>query len=83
MNDKMWHQAVRDREMNICQGCHRFFDDNMLCGHHVKTKKAHPRLRHDINNGIAVCLKCHTFIHSRHLLIEGEPGNYKVRPRDS
>ena len=71
--DKEWHKKVCERDKYICQKCLTnfnypyYFDDKNInkyvCGHHIKSKKAHPELRHEVTNGTCVCQECHNLIH--------------------
>lgn len=71
---KNWHILVCVRYDYECQVCHRFFnhksyfDENgnnqYVCGHHCKTKASSPELRLRVDNGLCVCLKCHSAIHN-------------------
>jgi len=71
--DKEWHKLVIERDNYICYNCKKdfsadcYFQNNVnqyLCGDHIKTKGARTDLRHDINNGRAVCFNCHLIRHS-------------------
>lgn len=72
--DKEWHYIVCSSADYVCQKCKHdynfpcYFDsrgvNQMVCGHHRKSKKAHPELRLVVENGICVCKECHTLIHS-------------------
>lgn len=73
-----WHESVRKKYNNICQGCKRWFPENMCCGHHIKSKKAYPELKYDVENGLLVCLKDHNDIHNGNLKVIGENGEYEV-----
>lgn len=59
--DKEWHAKICAK--GVCQICKRWFPPEMVCGHHIKSKGSHPELRHDISNGICVCMKDHNDIH--------------------
>ena len=76
-NDKEWHKEVCEGADYICSKCKTDFSfpcyfgvrgkeyvNLYVCGHHKKTKKAFPKLRLKINNGVCVCLPCHNLIHS-------------------
>jgi len=67
-----WHEAVRAKYNNICQGCKRWFPDNMLCSHHIKSKGACPELKYDISNGICLDAFCHHEVHKGNLKVIGE-----------
>lgn len=70
---KQWHGAVCNRDSYVCVVCGHdysapvYFDENgtnqYVCGHHLKTRAAHPELKFNVSNGICVCKECHTKIH--------------------
>lgn len=75
-NDKEFHKEVCKRDNYKCQRCGRDFNfpiffegdlNQVVCGHHIKTKKAFPELRYETDNGMCVCDYpdefCHTKIH--------------------
>lgn len=71
--DKQWHEAVVKKANYQCQKCMKsfnypmYFDDKgrnqYVCGHHLKSKKAFPELRHDVSNGMCICFACHELLH--------------------
>jgi len=74
ITDKDWHKRVCERENFVCQICGKdfsaeyYFDskgiNQYVCGHHLKSKKAYPKLRFEVSNGICVDINCHNNIHS-------------------
>jgi hypothetical protein len=64
MNLSKVHQAVRERNFNICDICKRVLPDNMLCAHHVRSRGSRPDLALDPNNCLCVCQRCHNRCHS-------------------
>lgn len=68
-----WHKAVLERDNYTCYKCDKYFGDDYyfnekgvnqyLCGHHLKSKGAHPELKYDPNNGKAICFSCHELEH--------------------
>lgn len=58
--DSRWSAAVMKRDRRTCQLCGRLSTD----AHHVYGKKAHPKLRHVLDNGIALCRLNHDMWHS-------------------
>ena len=54
--DREWSDAVRERDGHVCQRCGR---TEHLNAHHIFTKKAHPSVRHDLENGVCLCAGCH------------------------
>lgn len=61
--DRAWSREVRARAGGYCRAsfCYRRATD----AHHVMGKKAHPYLRHEALNGIALCRGHHDFAHAR------------------
>jgi len=68
--DSEWKTEVMRRDHCLCQmpRCHRRAHD----AHHIKTKGAHPELRYDVSNGIALCRECHTKVHTGQLKVKGD-----------
>lgn len=74
--DAAWQRAVTQNAGFLCAGCDTDYSDDcrfdeetgkknlFVCGHHKKSKKAHPTLRYDIENGVCLCKDCHTKIHA-------------------
>lgn len=52
-----WRTTVFERDAYTCQMCGE--RGGMLNAHHIKPWKDYPTLRHDIANGITLCLHCH------------------------
>lgn len=46
-----------------CIHCGRMED---LHAHHIKPKWSHPELKLDLENGVALCYRCHKAEHERH-----------------
>jgi hypothetical protein len=67
---KEWHQAIREKFNNACQGCGRWFPDEMLCGHHVESRGSRPDLELDPENGVALCFECHAAVHGGRLEVQ-------------
>lgn len=57
---KNWSLQVRERDGHKCVKCN---STNKLHAHHIKSWKAYPELRYDLNNGITLCVKCHQIEH--------------------
>lgn len=49
--------SVFERDHYICQDCG--VRGGRLQAHHVKAFKAFPELRHDLANGLTLCVTCH------------------------
>lgn len=52
--DKLWGEAIRKRDRNICQACFRPGNQP----HHIFGRR-YLSTRHDLNNGICLCWACH------------------------
>lgn len=52
-----WRAQVYKRDNFTCQACNKRGGD--LEAHHVKAWSSSPELRHDLNNGVTLCRKCH------------------------
>ena len=55
---KEWSKKVRDRDGNKCAVCGR---TDLVQAHHIVQKKYDKELRFDLNNGIALCPRHHSF----------------------
>ena len=58
MTDKQFQLAVIERD-KVCQKCGTA---EGLCAHHVVSRR-NARLRHQLKNGITLCVKCHAYAH--------------------
>ena len=56
--DKLWQQAICAK--GICERC----GDIPVSGHHL-IKRAHHWHRHNLANGVALCVCCHGMAHER------------------
>jgi 5-methylcytosine-specific restriction endonuclease McrA len=56
--DRDWREQVFKRDEYICQHCGT--TGGKLQAHHIKSYKGHPELRHDVANGLTLCLGCHS-----------------------
>lgn len=54
---KEWRDAVFARDRYICKFCNQRGGE--LEAHHIKKFSKYPLLRLKVNNGIALCVKCH------------------------
>ena len=63
---KAWAEKVLRRAGYLCEECRRYgrLDKNGLpvratTAHHIKHRDEYPELQYDVNNGRALCEKCH------------------------
>ena len=59
--DVEWKQAVRERYNYTCQRC-GIYNLHIDC-HHINTRARRPDLKHDVNNGVTLCRRCHSWVH--------------------
>lgn len=59
--DREWADVVKSRAEGRCECPCR--QPGTLDAHHVFGKKAHPKLRHELDNGIALLRPCHRWAH--------------------
>lgn len=72
---KIWRESVFERDNFTCQICSvrsRQGYRVTLNAHHIKKFSRHPKLWHEINNGITLCLKCHRLIANRESKYEAQ-----------
>lgn len=55
---KRWRESVFKRDNYTCQKCFKC-KSNRLQAHHIHPFYLYEELRHDINNGITLCVDCH------------------------
>lgn len=61
---KDWRNAVFARDRYACQHCGDAKGGN-LQSHHIKAFATYPELRYDVANGITLCERCHSRVHSK------------------
>jgi HNH endonuclease len=69
-NHKRWARQVKERDDYKCVICKY---NQKLVAHHLYSYLSYPDLRHDVNNGVTLCTKCHVEFHK----IYGKTGNIK------
>lgn len=52
--DNAWELAVKVRDKFLCQRCKR--KTLYVEAHHIHSKQARPDLRHDLRNGVTLCV---------------------------
>ncbi len=50
---KKWHEYVC--RGGICWSCGIEYPANQLCGHHMKKRNSHPKLKLETDNGFCTC----------------------------
>lgn len=67
---RRWRQAVLARAGYLCEECRRYgrLDKNGLpvaatIAHHIKHRDEYPELQYRVDNGRALCEKCHNKAH--------------------
>ena len=55
--DTDWRLAVFERDDYTCRHCGQ--RGGRLQAHHIQPYKKHPELRHDLDNGLTLCIECH------------------------
>jgi hypothetical protein len=68
---KEWRRQVFKRDQYACIKCGAKSSKGSytyLTAHHVREFSKYPELRHDINNGITLCIQCHCKITGHEML---------------
>jgi len=60
---KKWREAVMSRDDYICQDCLGESGQSAMHAHHIKARDIFPELKYDVDNGITLCIACHTRRH--------------------
>ena len=62
---KNWRKKVFARDNYICQICGDITGKGkILHAHHIKSYSLYPAIRLAVSNGVTLCNKCHTLVHS-------------------
>lgn len=60
---RKWRVMVFERDGYACQDCGAFGSDTYLNAHHIKPRDEHPEMETDVDNGITLCVDCHSEQH--------------------
>ncbi len=60
-NYEAWRSGVLERDNYTCQCCGE--NQGAIIAHHINSYKHHPKLRTEIDNGVALCKPCHDDFH--------------------
>lgn len=71
---RLWSRYIRMRDGGSCLNCG---SDRQVEAHHIFRKTIYPAGRFELGNGVALCRKCHWFLHEKFngKPAEGEPLN--------
>lgn len=61
---QVWSKAIKERDNYTCQICN--IRGGKLASHHLKSWIQYPELRYDLENGICLCVHCHTLFHKKY-----------------
>lgn len=64
---RSWAKQVKERDNYTCQECGKY--PARVHSHHIKSFAKYPELRFDLDNGITLCIDCHSDIHGRPIRI--------------
>ena len=78
---KGWRIAIFERDEYTCQVCGEF--GCYLNAHHIKSFAEYPRLRLDLDNGIALCGDCHETITKKSQIGHPFRGNENVTSEEA
>lgn len=59
MTDRLWQKTIIERD-KWCALCRRMSE----VAHHLISKGASEKLRHNLDNGVGLCAKCHNLVHT-------------------
>jgi 5-methylcytosine-specific restriction endonuclease McrA len=74
-----WIREVKERDNYTCQVCGKnktCLGFRQLHAHHIKSKKQHPELMYDLDNGITLCNRCHKTYENKPQLLETKRTEY-------
>ena len=58
---KEWRRLILERDDYICQMCGE--TEGRITAHHILPKRDYPKLIFNVDNGITLCLDCHSEVH--------------------
>ena len=64
MGARSWRSRVVGAARGVCARCGGEVGKRDLCAHHMAPRAKYPSLSADVRNGMALCTKCHVFIHT-------------------
>ena len=67
-----WREKVLEREGYKCRECGR---KSHVIAHHIKSQYTYPKLKLEIDNGKALCRRCHALLKEFALTLK--PANYQ------
>ena len=76
--EKLWREAVLERDGYICQSYFHNKEYNRLDAHHIETREDRPDLIWTIANGITLCVSCHREKHPPSMETKTKMGNAKL-----
>jgi hypothetical protein len=64
----LWSKQIKQLFNHVCANCSKTKKDCLeqnikFVAHHISPRSDHPERQYDLNNGIALCSTCHTFVH--------------------
>ena len=54
-----WANEVKKRDKYMCQRC---TSKEEIEAHHIRKRSVFPELKYDINNGVVLCQRCHSWV---------------------
>ena len=74
-----WSKAVKEMSGYKCTMCGVSYNGDIqtrIESHHIEIRSLHPDLALDLNNGIALCHRCHRIIHGDNYTARHYPQNF-------
>ena len=60
--NKWWKNSILERDDYTCQRCFAKKNEKLLHTHHIKSREEYPELIYDLDNGITLCVSCHSIV---------------------